>query len=54
MKTNADAAQILLHWAAQKGIATIPKTNKLRRLIRNRACNPFEATSAKQGMIRTI
>ena len=36
------AAQVLLRWATQRGIAVIPKTNDAARLRENLQCDSFE------------
>jgi len=37
----AAAAQVLLRWATQRGIAVIPKSNNIQRNIENMRCDTF-------------
>jgi len=43
-KYNKTAAQVLLRWATQRGLAVIPKTSDPKRLIENLDCNSFDLT----------
>ncbi|KAG6837670.1 hypothetical protein H0H93_004946 [Arthromyces matolae] len=41
-KHKKTPAQVLLRWATQRGIAVVPKSNKVERLRENLLCNSFE------------
>nr|1R38_A Chain A, xylose reductase [Yamadazyma tenuis]1R38_B Chain B, xylose reductase [Yamadazyma tenuis]1R38_C Chain C, xylose reductase [Yamadazyma tenuis]1R38_D Chain D, xylose reductase [Yamadazyma tenuis] len=43
-KYNKTPAEVLLRWAAQRGIAVIPKSNLPERLVQNRSFNTFDLT----------
>jgi len=49
-----DAAQVLLRWATQRGIAVIPKTNEPHRLISNLDCNSFDLTETEIEAISAL
>lgn len=41
------AAQVLLRWATQRGLAVIPKSNQADRLLQNLTVNDFDLTDAE-------
>lgn len=41
------AAQVLLRWATQRGLAVIPKSNQAERLLQNLTVNDFDLTDAE-------
>jgi len=47
-------AQVLLRWATQRGIAVIPKTNDLQRLISNLDCTSFDLTGGEIEVISAL
>lgn len=48
------AAQVLLRWATQRGIAVIPKSNNPGRLLQNLEVNDFDLTAAELESISKL
>jgi len=53
-KYSKTAAQILLRWATQRGLAVIPKTSDPKRLIENLDCNSFDLTPNEMKAISAL
>jgi len=49
-----DPAQVLLRWATQRGIAVIPKTNTVQRLLSNLDCTLFDLTESEIEAISAL
>lgn len=47
-------AQVLLRWATQRGIAVIPKSNHLDRLVANLQCHVFDLSDAEIASISAL
>lgn len=47
-------AQVLLRWATQRGLAVIPKTNDLKRLVQNLNVNTFDLTEKEIDAISAL
>ncbi|EGN93133.1 hypothetical protein SERLA73DRAFT_189997 [Serpula lacrymans var. lacrymans S7.3] len=53
-KYKKSTAQVLLRWATQRGIAVIPKSNNLDRLVANLQCNSFDLTDQELRAISSL
>lgn len=53
-KYSKTAAQVLLRWATQRGLAVIPKTSDPKRLIENLDCNSFDLTPNEMKAISAL
>lgn len=51
---NTSPAQILLRWATQRGIAVIPKSNSLERIVHNLGSNDFNLTDEELKEIGSL
>ncbi|EIM92213.1 Aldo/keto reductase [Stereum hirsutum FP-91666 SS1] len=51
---NTSPAQILLRWATQRGIAVIPKSNSLERIVHNLGSNDFNLTDEELKEITSL
>ncbi|OAX43016.1 Aldo/keto reductase [Rhizopogon vinicolor AM-OR11-026] len=47
-------AQVLLRWATQRGIAVIPKSNDLGRLVANLECNTFDLSESELAALSAL
>ncbi|KAG2156625.1 NADP-dependent oxidoreductase domain-containing protein [Suillus bovinus] len=48
------AAQVLLRWATQRGIAVIPKSNNFSRLSENLDCNSFDLSESELAALSAL
>lgn len=53
-KHNKTPAQIVLHWAVQRGTAAIPKTSKVERLRENLSVFDFELSADEMNAISAL
>jgi len=53
-KHGKTAAQVLLRWATQRGIAVIPKSNNAARLAENLGCNSFDLSAGEIEQISSL
>jgi len=51
---NKSAAQVLLRWATQRGIAVVPKSNSAARLAENRMCDSFDLEESEIKAISAL
>ncbi|KAF8560054.1 Aldo/keto reductase [Imleria badia] len=47
-------AKVLLRWATQRGIAVVPKSNDLNRLVANLQCDDFDLSDAEIASINKL
>lgn len=47
-------AQVLLRWATQRGIAVIPKSNSVDRLVSNLQCDSFDLKEEELTQISSL
>ncbi|KAG6814132.1 hypothetical protein H0H92_002127 [Tricholoma furcatifolium] len=53
-KHEKTAAHVLLRWATQRGIAVIPKSNNVDRLVQNLQCNSFDLEQSELDRITAL
>lgn len=54
VSSRAENAQVLLRWATQRGIAVIPKSNSIDRLVANLQCDGFDLTDGEIDRISAL
>lgn len=53
-RSDTATAQVLLRWATQRGIAVIPKSNSVDRLVSNLQCDSFDLKEEELAQINGL